>query len=197
MLEMLWSGLLTCLSPINVLALVISVALGIVVGALPGFGAAIGMIIILPLTYTMDHSTALIALSGVYVGCEYGGSISSILLNTPGTSAAMVTAFDGYPMARKGKARDALLISNIASFSGGMMSALAMLLFMPLLAPFVIKFGAAELFLCEIFSVSPGVKIAEAQIYGICTVLYGGDNALSAACGREYLQHLKNLKSDK
>ena len=148
MLEMLWSGLLTCLSPINVLALVISVALGIVVGALPGFGAAIGMIIILPLTYTMDHSTALIALSGVYVGCEYGGSISSILLNTPGTSAAMVTAFDGYPMARKGKARDALLISNIASFSGGMMSALAMLLFMPLLAPFVIKFGAAELFLC-------------------------------------------------
>lgn len=147
MLEMLWSGLLTCLAPINVLALIVSVALGIVVGALPGFGAAIGMIIILPLTYTMDHSTALIALSGVYVGCEYGGSISSILLNTPGTSAAMVTAFDGYPMARKGKARDALLISNIASFSGGIMSALSMLLFMPLLAPFVIRFGAAELFL--------------------------------------------------
>lgn len=147
MLELLLDGLVSCLSPINILAIMLSVSLGIIVGALPGFGASIGMIIILPLTYTMDHTTALIALSGVYVGCEYGGSISSILLNTPGTSAAMVTAFDGYPMARQGKARDALLISNIASFTGGIMSALSMLLFLPLLAPFVIKFGAVELFL--------------------------------------------------
>ena len=147
MLELLWDGLVTCLAPINILAIALSVSLGIIVGALPGFGASIGMIIILPLTYTMDHTTALIALSGVYVGCEYGGSISSILLNTPGTSAAMVTAFDGYPMARQGKARDALLISNIASFTGGIMSALSMLFFLPLLAPFVIKFGAVELFL--------------------------------------------------
>ena len=91
MLELLWDGLVTCLAPINILAIALSVSLGIIVGALPGFGASIGMIIILPLTYTMDHTTALIALSGVYVGCEYGGSISSILLNTPGTSAAMVT----------------------------------------------------------------------------------------------------------
>ena len=119
MLELMWGGLLACLTPINLLATVASVMLGIVVGGLPGFGAAIGMVIILPLTYTMDHTTALIALSGVYVGCEYGGSISSILLNTPGTNAAMVTTFDGYPMARQGKARDALLISNIGSFTGG------------------------------------------------------------------------------
>lgn len=147
MFDVIFSGLSVCLTPINLLATFVSVALGIVVGALPGFGASIGMIIVLPLTYNMEPGTALIALTGVYVGCEYGGSISSILLNTPGTSAAMVTAFDGYPLARKGHAREALFISNISSFSGGIMSGLAMLFFLPILAPFVIKFGALEILL--------------------------------------------------
>lgn len=147
MFDMILDGLLTCLTPINILTTFIAVSLGIIVGALPGFGASIGMIIVLPLTYTMDPGTALIALTGVYVGCEYGGSISSILLNTPGTSAAMVTAFDGYPMARNGHARKALFLSNISSFCGGIMSGLSMLLFLPILAPLVIKFGALEILL--------------------------------------------------
>ena len=147
MFDVIFSGLSACLTPINLLATFVSVALGIVVGALPGFGASIGLIIVLPLTYNMEPGTALIALTGVYVGCVYGGSISSILLNTPGTSAAMVTAFDGYPLARKGHAREALFISNISSFSGGIMSGLAMLFFLPILAPFVIKFGALEILL--------------------------------------------------
>lgn len=146
MFELIIQGILTCLSPVNLLAMFLSVPLGIIVGCLPGFGAATGLVLVLPMTYSMEPSTAFVALTGIYLGAEYGGSISAILLNTPGTAAAVVTSFDGHQMARQGKARDALLISNIASFSGGMIGGLCMLLFMPLLGPFVLEFGAGEIF---------------------------------------------------
>lgn len=146
MFELIIQGIQTCLSPVNLLAMFLSVPLGIIVGCLPGFGAATGLVLVLPMTYSMEPSTAFVALTGIYLGAEYGGSISAILLNTPGTAAAVVTSFDGHQMARQGKARDALLISNIASFSGGMIGGLCMLLFMPLLGPFVLEFGAGEIF---------------------------------------------------
>ncbi len=146
MLDLIVQGILTCLSPVNLLAMLLSVPLGIMVGCLPGFGAATGLVLVLPMTYSMEPSTAFVALTGIYLGAEYGGSISAILLNTPGTAAAVVTSFDGHQMARRGKARDALLISNIASFSGGMFGGLCMLLFMPLLGSFVLEFGAGEIF---------------------------------------------------
>ena len=83
MLDMVLQGVLGVLQPINILTLILTVSLGIVIGALPGFGAATGLILVLPLTYSLDPGTAFVALCGVYVGAEYGGSISSILLNTP------------------------------------------------------------------------------------------------------------------
>lgn len=139
-----------CFTPINLLAIILSTTLGIVIGALPGFGATTGLIIVLPLTFSMDPGTALVTLTGIYVGAEYGGSISSILLNTPGTGGAVVTCFDGFPLAQKGKAREALFISNIASFSGGIVGGLTMLLFMPILARFALEFGAGEILLLSI-----------------------------------------------
>ena len=147
MLDLIVNSLVTCLEPINLLAMLVSVTVGIVVGCLPGFGAAEGLVLVLPLTYSMEPSTAFIALAGIYLGAEYGGSISAILINTPGTPAAIVTSFDGYPMAKQGKARQALLFSNCASFTGGIFGAFAMLLFMPLLGSLVLRFGSGEIFL--------------------------------------------------
>lgn len=145
MLDMVLQGVLGVLQPINILTLILTVSLGIVIGALPGFGAATGLILVLPLTYSLDPGTAFVALCGVYVGAEYGGSISSILLNTPGTGGAVVTCFDGFPLAQRGKAREALFISNIASFSGGIVSGLVMLFCMPILGGAVLHFGAGEI----------------------------------------------------
>ena len=142
MLELIGQALLSCLEPVNILTMFISVTIGIVIGALPGFGAATGLVLVLPLTYSIEPSTAFIALTGIYLGAEYGGSISSILINTPGTTAAVITAFDGHPLAQKGHAREALLLSNVASFSGGCFGGFMMLLCMPVLGKFVLKFGA-------------------------------------------------------
>lgn len=147
MLDLIVNSLGTCLEPINLLAMAAAVTVGVVVGCLPGFGAAEGLVLVLPLTYSMEPSTAFVALAGIYLGAEYGGSISAILINTPGTPAAIVTSFDGYPMAKSGKARRALLLSNCASFTGGMFGAVAMLLFMPLLGTLVLRFGSGEIFL--------------------------------------------------
>ena len=111
-MDAILSGFLNCLEPLHLVTMLLSVVLGVIVGALPGFGAATGLILVLPLTYSMDSSIALVALVGVYAGAEYGGSISAILLNTPGTASAVVTAFDGFPMAHEGRPREALLYSN-------------------------------------------------------------------------------------
>lgn len=150
MFDAILTAAASCFTPINLLAIILSTTLGIIIGALPGFGATTGLIIVLPLTFSMDPGTALVTLTGIYVGAEYGGSISSILLNTPGTGGAVVTCFDGFPMAQKGKAREALFISNIASFSGGIVGGLTMLLFMPILARFALEFGAGEILLLSI-----------------------------------------------
>lgn len=163
--DLIMQGIIGCFEPINLLAMLLAVPLGILIGALPGFGASTGLILILPLTYNLSPSTAFVALTGIYIGAEYGGSISAILLNTPGTGSAVVTCFDGFPLARKGKAKDALFISNIASFSGGLLSGLSMLLFMPLLAALALKFGAGELFVLALTGLFLVGAISEGDIF--------------------------------
>lgn len=184
MFDLIVQGIAGCLAPINLLTIVVAVSLGIVVGALPGFGAATGLILVLPLTYSMDPGTAFIALTGVYVGAEYGGSISSILLNAPGTGGAVVTCFDGFSLAQQGKAREALFISNIASFSGGIISGLIMLFCMPLLGNFVLQFGAGEIFvlaaigLLLVGSISQGdsLKGISSAALGVFMTCIGADS---------------------
>lgn len=146
MLELILNGFAQCLEPLNLLAIFLAVPLGILVGALPGFGAATGLVLVLPITYSLEPGTALAVLTGIYIGAEYGGSISAILINTPGTPAAVTSAINGYPMALRGKARDALLVSNIAAFWGGIVGGIVMLGFMPILGAFVLEFGAGEIF---------------------------------------------------
>ena len=113
----------------NMLLIFGGLILGMVIGCVPGLSVTLGIILMLPLTYTFDDpASALILLLAVYVGGMYGGSISAITLNTPGTNSAIATTFDGYPLAKKGKVKKALDTSLFASVFGGLFSAVLLLL---------------------------------------------------------------------
>ncbi|HSH35980.1 tripartite tricarboxylate transporter permease [Schnuerera sp.] len=147
-------GLTNALSLTNLIAALVSVATGIVVGGLPGLSAAMGVALLIPITFGMPADTALIALAGVYCGAMYGGSISAILLHTPGTSSAAATAIEGYQLTLKGKAGKALATATIASFIGGFLSTIALYTISPLLADLSLKFGPAEYFWLSIFGLT-------------------------------------------
>lgn len=147
-------GLLNALTLINLVAAFGSVAVGIIVGALPGLSAAMGVALLIPITFGMPADTALISLAGVYCGAIYGGSISAILLHTPGTSSAAATAIDGYQLTLKGKAGKALATATIASFIGGLLSTIALYTLSPPLANLALKFGPTEYFWLSIFGLT-------------------------------------------
>ena len=147
-------GFITALSPINLVAACVSVAIGITIGALPGLSAAMGVALLIPITFGMPASTGLIVLAGVYCGAIFGGSISAILIRTPGTPAAAATAIDGYELTLKGKAGKALGTAVIASFMGGILSSISLYLFAPTLATLALKFGPAEYFWLSIFGLT-------------------------------------------
>ncbi|QHE86778.1 tripartite tricarboxylate transporter permease [Hydrogenophaga sp. BPS33] len=137
-------GLQVAVEPMNLLYCFFGVLLGTVVGVLPGIGALAAISMLLPLTYHIPPTTAIIMLAGVYYGAQYGGSTASILLNLPGTPSSAVTCLDGYPMARKGKAGVALFVTTIASLLGAMSGVVLLTLFSPLIAELGLKFGPAE-----------------------------------------------------
>lgn len=147
-LGFLAQGLAVAVTPVNLGLAVFGCVAGTIVGALPGLGPVNGVAILIPLAFTLglDPTSALILLACVYYGTMYGGRISSIMLNIPGDEPAMMTCLDGYPMARKGKAAEALAISAIASFVGATLSTIGLTLFAPLLVKVAIHFGPAEYF---------------------------------------------------
>lgn len=117
---------------------------GYAIGAMPGVGPLLTIALLIPFTYGMDPQVAIIGLISLYVAAEYGGAISAILLNTPGEAAAVATAWDGYPMARRGEAAKALHISIIASGVGALISAILLIMTAIPLAEFAIQFGPSE-----------------------------------------------------
>ncbi|QEM81592.1 tripartite tricarboxylate transporter permease [Halomonas binhaiensis] len=141
-------GFGVALSPDNLMFALLGAFLGTLIGALPGLGPANGVAILIPLAFSLGlrPETALIMLTSVYAGAMYGGRISSILLNIPGDEPAMMTCLDGYPMAQKGKAAEALAISAIASFIGSLIATIGLILLAPILADFALTFGPAEYF---------------------------------------------------
>ncbi len=145
-----WSALLDIKL---ILILLFSVPLGIVVGVLPGVGAMVGVTVLLPLTFGMDPSTGICMLVAVYCGAFYGGAVSAILINTPGTPAAICTILDGYPMARKGEAHRALTAAVVASFIGGVFSVIVLTFCAPLSAKVALKFSYTEYFSVAIFGI--------------------------------------------
>ncbi len=132
--------------PMNILLLCLGVLIGIIVGALPGLTATMALALLLPFTFTMQPETSLITMGGLYVGGIYGGCISAILINTPGTPSAIATTFDGYPLAQKGKASHALIMAAMSSGVGGIIGGFALLFMTPILAKWALNFGPSEYF---------------------------------------------------
>jgi putative tricarboxylic transport membrane protein len=143
---------------------VIGLTLGMIGGALPGIGSSLGMAIVLPLTLPLSPINAIILLVSMYSGAMYGGSISAILVNVPGTGGAAATTFDGYPMAKRGRAVDALSMSATASASAGFLSVLTLLLISPILIEVVLLFGSPEYFLMAILGLSMITIVAEGSM---------------------------------
>jgi putative tricarboxylic transport membrane protein len=142
----LFEGFAVALTPYNLLWCFIGVFLGTVVGVLPGLGPAATIAMLLPLTFQMNPTSAVIMLAGIYYGAKYGGSTTSILLNVPGESASVVTCLDGYQMARRGRAGAALGIAAIASFVAGTVGVIGLMLIAPPLARMALSFSSPEYF---------------------------------------------------
>jgi len=141
-------GFSIALSPYTLMLAIIGCFLGTIIGALPGLGPSNGVAILIPITFTLglDATSALVLMTSVYYGAMYGGRISSILLNIPGDEPALMTTLDGYPMAKQGRAGDALVLSGVASFVGALLATIGLMLLAPLLARVAYLFGPAEYF---------------------------------------------------
>ena len=162
-LSHLYSGFAVSLTWTNLLFCGVGVFLGQMVGVLPGIGAPTAIALLLPLTFTMDPTTAIIMLAGIYYGVAYGGTITSVLINVPGESSTVMTTLDGYQLALRGRAGAALSIAAVASFVAGTFSIFLLMAFAPALATFALRFGPAEYFSLT------------AMAFGLLTVLGGGD----------------------
>ncbi|MEL0123110.1 MAG: tripartite tricarboxylate transporter permease, partial [Paracoccaceae bacterium] len=174
------------LSPYTLMLAVFGCFIGTIIGALPGLGPSNGVAILIPLTFSLglDATSALVLMTAVYYGAMYGGRISSILLNIPGDEPALMTTLDGYPMAKAGRAGDALIISGFASFTGAFLSTVGLMLLAPLLARIAFQFGPAEYFALYIlaFATLGGIasnnqaKAAIASCIGLGIAMIGVDN---------------------
>ena len=153
-LGMMGAGFLNALTPINLLMMAAGVSMGIIIGCMPGLSAAMGVALMLPLTFTMKAETGLIVLGAIYCGAIFGGSISAILIHTPGTPASAATAIEGYQMTLQGKAGKALFTACYASFWGGLLSCISLYFFAPLLGKLTLKFMSAEYFWLSIFGLT-------------------------------------------
>ncbi|MEL7014403.1 MAG: tripartite tricarboxylate transporter permease, partial [Pseudomonadota bacterium] len=139
-------GFLQAFEPLNLFMIFAGCLAGLFVGCMPGLGSVNGVAILLPVTFLVPPTAAIIFLAALYYGAMYGGAISSITLGIPGASTAVATVFDGRPMAQQGKADKALMAAAIASFIGGTVSIILFTLFAPPLAAFALKFGPQEEF---------------------------------------------------
>ncbi|MEM7520979.1 MAG: tripartite tricarboxylate transporter permease [Pseudomonadota bacterium] len=145
-LTSLGAGLLQAFEPLNIFMIFAGCLAGLFVGCMPGLGSVNGVAILLPITFLVPPTAAIIFLAALYYGAMYGGAISSITLGIPGASTAVATVFDGRPMAQQGKADKALMAAAVASFIGGTVSVILFTLFAPPLAAFALKFGPQEEF---------------------------------------------------
>jgi TctA family transporter len=174
LLSNLWLGLQVASEPITLLYCFGGVLLGTVVGVLPGIGALAAISLLLPLTYHMPPTAAIIMLAGVYYGAQYGGSTASILLNLPGTPSSAVTCLDGYPMAKNGKAGVALFVTTIASLAGAMSGLVLLVLFSPAISEIGLKFGPAEFFSMMVLGlVAASSMTTGSAAKGLAMVVFG------------------------
>lgn len=162
------------LSPQVMIALFLGLTVSIIMGALPGLSASMAVALLIPVTFGMDPIAGLVMLTGVYTGAVYGGSITAILLHTPGTPASAATAIDGYAMAKQGKGFKAIGVATVSSVIGGVISALALMFLAPPLAQISLKFGPLEYFFMALFGLTIIASLAgDSMAKGIMGGLFG------------------------
>jgi putative tricarboxylic transport membrane protein len=167
-------GMSVVLTPTNLLLLMAGALVGMIVGIVPGFGPSAGLAILLPITFGMDPIGAVVMLSAIYYAAMYGGTITSILLNTPGESATLASTFDGYPLAKQGRAGPALVMQAVASFVGGTIGVILITLLAPLFSQITRSFGPPEYFLFAMMGLLLLiVLIGEHRILGLISALIG------------------------
>lgn len=179
----LFSGFAVAMTPFNLLLMLVGVTLGVIIGVLPGLGGANGIAILLPLTFTMPPTSAIIMLSCIYWGALFGGAITSILFNIPGEPWSVATTFDGYPMARNGKAGEALTAAFTSSFIGAFFAIVMITFLAPLVAKFALQFGPPEFFsvylltFCSFVGMNKGspFKTISAMMLGFALATVGMD----------------------
>jgi putative tricarboxylic transport membrane protein len=179
----LFSGFAVAMTPFNLLLMIVGVTLGVIIGVLPGLGGANGIAILLPLTFTMPPTSAIIMLSCIYWGALFGGAITSILFNIPGEPWSVATTFDGYPMAREGKAGEALTAAFTSSFVGAFFAIVMITFLAPLVAKFALQFGPPEFFsvylltFCSFVGMNKGspFKTISAMMLGFALASVGMD----------------------
>jgi putative tricarboxylic transport membrane protein len=162
-LDLLWQGFAVATQPANLGFLVLGVVLGQIIGALPGVGPAAGMALLLPFTYSMEPISGVIMLAGIMYGGMYGGTLTSVLVNVPGESSSLMTAVDGYQMARKGRAGAALSIAAIGSFAAGTASVALLVFIAPALSEFALRFSAPEYFLLAALGITATASLGGAS----------------------------------
>jgi putative tricarboxylic transport membrane protein len=148
------NGFNVALMPINLWYTFLGCFMGTIIGVLPGIGPAAGIGLLIPVTFGMDPTSALIMMAGIYYGAMYGGSTTSILINTPGEASSVMTALDGYQMAKNGRAGAALAVSAIGSFIAGSLGIVALTVLAVPLAAVALKFGPAEYFCLMLFALA-------------------------------------------
>lgn len=167
-------GFLYVLHPFHLPFLFLGVVGGIIVGALPGLTGSVGIILLLPFVYYLDVSTAMVMLCGMFCGAIYGGSISAILISTPGTPSAAATVLDGYPLAQKGEAGKAIGVATIASTTGGIISTFCLMFIAPQLARIALKFGPEEYFALMVFGLTVIASVAgKSLVKGLISGFFG------------------------
>ena len=170
----LMDGFTTSLAPFNMMLIILGVTAGLFIGAMPGLGSVNGVAILLPVTFQVPATSAIIFLGAIYYGAMYGGAISSIMLGIPGASTAVATTFDGRPMALKGMADKALVAAAMASFIGGTISVVLFTLFAPPLAEFALRFGPPEQFALMVLAFSTFIGLGgDSVLKTFFSILFG------------------------
>lgn len=157
-------GFSIALDPVNLMYVFIGVFAGTIIGMLPGLGPISALALMIPITFNLNPATGLILMAGVYYGAIFGGSTSSILLNAPGVAGTVATSFDGYPMAQKGMAGKALAIAAYASFVGGTISVIGLMLVAPLLSKVAVSFGPPEYFALMVLGLTAVVSLSDKSL---------------------------------
>jgi putative tricarboxylic transport membrane protein len=161
-------------TPSVMFLIIVGVTAGIVIGALPGLTATMGVALLIPLTFGRPPLESLSMLMGIYTGAMYGGAISAILIRTPGTPAAAATVLEGYPMCKKGLAGSAMAMSLFSSFVGGLFGCIVMIFMSPLISGFALQFGPVEYFALAIFGLSVIISISgRSVVKGVMVGMFG------------------------